>query len=103
MEDPRYPTPIQQIRLAAEENRRTVNESLDQNRYRFSVRRGPDNIAPGTFHSSMMLRFFLAILLFAGFCFMEREGRHLGDYDSSAICRIIQEDTDFSKVFKDRL
>lgn len=103
MEDPRYPTPIQQIRLAAEENRRTVNESLDQNRYRFSVRRGPDSMSRGTFRSSVMLRFFLAILLFAGFCFLEREGRYLGDYDSSTICRIIQEDTDFSKVFKDRL
>ena len=100
MKNPSYPTPIQQIRLAEEENRRTVNESLDQDRFRSYARGRADSACTDTFCSSVFLRFFLALLLFAGFCFMEREGQHLGEYDSNAICRIIQEDIDFSKGFK---
>ena len=100
MGDPRKIGSLQQIRMAAEENRQTVNAKTGNiHAYFAKDSRGPAHPS-GIFFT---FRFFLAILLFAGFCFMEREQRHIGDYDSSAICQIIQEDMDFSKVFKGRL
>ena len=100
MEDLRGTSPVQEIRMAAEENRRMVNTRTGEARFHFPENRDGFGRAPG---GAFSLRLFLAMLLFAGFCFMEREERHIGDYDSSAICQIIQEDMDFSKVFKGRL
>ena len=100
MEDPGRTSPVQEIRMAAEENRRMVNTRTGEARFRFPENRDGFGRTSGRAFS---FRLFLALLLFAGFCFMEKEQRHIGDYDSNTICQIIQEDMDFSKVFKGRL
>ena len=42
----------------------------------------------------------ISLLLFAGFCFMAKDDRTIGRYDSGKIKEVIQEDTDLEAVLE---
>ena len=46
-----------------------------------------------------ILKVFISFLLFCGFCFMKREDRVIGEYDSSDIQKMIMEDMKPDEIY----
>lgn len=89
---------INEIRMISDQNSRAVNGRIGASRSRSYRPYDAEEEHGGT---SFPFRLLLCVLLFFGYCFMEKEDRKIGGYDSAAILEVIESDFDFAPYIED--
>ena len=87
----------EEMRAISGQNSRRINGYTGYSRSRSLHQRYVD---PGEDRGHFALRLMISLLLFAGFCFMAKDDRTIGRYDSGKIKEVIQEDTDLEAVLE---
>ncbi len=89
---------IDEIRMISSQNSRDINSRTGHSRHRSCQPSYETSKEPGNYFS---VRLVICIFLFMGYCFMAKEDRILGQYDSVKIKEMIQTDMDVEACWRE--